>query len=485
MIIKQFLDLIERIGEFETDKMKLYLRDRCSLDEMVFITTDSRKIKKNSIFIAIKGKNVNGHDYINESFDKGAILSIIEDAGDYNGLCIKVDHVVQFINKMASYLYKQYAGFTIAITGSNGKTTTKEWIKRLLSTFINQESIFANSENMNTEIGLPLCILNDLTTQKKYSVIEMGMSKKGDIEYLVDTYKPDFPVILNIGTAHIGNTGSLDNTFREKVKLMKHHSNDEPFCLNCSDSLLRQYLKKCQKQKPILFGQINDEIEDFSGVFLENYRHYFQGQQFYTSFKLAIRCQGKNEQLENRLNGLFHKGQLLNVCAALAVVSSLGYAVDSLPDLSRVIGSIKDRFEPVFIRNHLFIKDCYNSSLESLRYALELLKKLKEDKKFKKIICVLGSIAETGPFEAEIHEKIGHFLNENRVDNVFLYTKDSGIKQIQKKYKGKVLSFSDVTALSMEIKQRIQTKQNTVFLFKASRSIQLEEVFDHVMDVIN
>ncbi|MDN5359345.1 MAG: UDP-N-acetylmuramoyl-tripeptide--D-alanyl-D-alanine ligase [Thermotogaceae bacterium] len=483
--IRQFLDLLKDNGEFEIEKLTLFFENRCSLEDTLFFTSDSRKVKNNSIFVAIKGKRVDGHDYVNQSFQNGALVAIVEDSNAYEGLCIKVDSVVQFLNNLASILYSKYAGYTIAVTGSNGKTTTKEWIKKLLSLFLTKQSIFANRGNMNTEIGLPLCILNEMDERKQLSVIEMGMSKKGDIEYLVDTYKPNYPVILNIGTAHIGNTGSLENTFHEKIKLLKYHSFEEPLCLNCSDSFLKKFLEKNKSKKTILFGYFKDKKVGFTGVYLKQHQHCIQNHEFFTDVKLILTQQKKETEIEARLQGFFHQGQLLNLCAALAVVSSLGYEVSQITNLSAFVRPVKDRFEPVFVGNHLFIKDCYNFSLESLSYALDLLKNLKTKNSFKRTYCVLGSIAEAGSFDSEIYDKVGILLNENQIDVVLLYTKDPGIKGIQRTYKGTILIFDNISLLSKEINHQKQAENKSIFLFKASRSIQLEEVFDHVMDVIN
>ena len=173
------------------------------------------------------------------------------------------------------------------------------------------------------------------------------------------------------------------------------------------------------------------------------------------------------------------------MCAALAVVSSLGCEVSALTNLSGFVRTVKERFEPVFVGNHLFIKDCYNSSLESLSYALTLLKNLKNINAFSKTYCVLGSIAEAGSFDSEIYDQVGILLNENQIDTVLLYTKEAGIKDIQRTYKGKILFFDNISSLSKEINYQKQIENKSIFLFKASRSIQLEEVYDHVMDVID
>ena len=486
MFIEQFLILLKVIGEFEVEKLRISLEKVSSMQQPLFFTTDSRKIKENSVFVAIKGNNVNGHDFINVAFENGAILSIIEETGDYNGLCIKTKNSIEFINKMASSLFSDYSGYTIAITGSNGKTTTKEWVKNMLLNFQKKGSLFSNVGNMNTEIGLPLCILNNLTEQKSTSVIEMGMSNEGDIEFLVDTYKPDFPVILNIGTAHIGNTGSLENTYKEKLKILKYHINGDHFCINCSDPFLKRYLENhLTSKEPVLFGDIEDKKVGFYGVYLNKYDYSYQGQSFKTEIKMTLTDATGDKKLFRSLDGILHKGQILNLCASLAIVSSLGFDIESLSELNDYVKVVKDRFEPVFKGEHLFFKDCYNSSLESLGYALDILKQLKEDKKFEHAICVLGAISETGTYQDQIHKKIGEMLELNKIDAVYLFTKEQSIKQIEKTYKGKIYMSNNKEKIVSEIIGCIRAEKKSLFLFKASRSIQLEEVYDHVMDAVD
>ena len=485
MSIREFLDLLKMVGGFDTEKIMLFFEQAGSLEDSLFFTSDSRNVKKNAVFIAIKGERVDGHAYVNQSFQNGALLAIIEDPGPYEGLCLKVESVVRLINQLASYIYLKNSGYTIAVTGSNGKTTTKEWIKNLLIFFESSPSVFANSGNMNTEIGLPLCILNDMTEPKKRSVIEMGMSEMGDIDFLVDTYKPDFPVILNIGTAHIGNTGSLENTFKEKIKLLKHHAVGQPFSLNVSDPFLKRFYKQNQLKTPIFFGLSKDKLKGFSGVYLNGFRYRIENKSFLTDIKLLITSHQKESEMAITLKGFFHQGLLLNLCASLAVVQSLAYDIESIHDFTRVFKTVKDRFETEFVDSHLFIKDCYNSSLESLGHALELLKHIKNEQSFSKAYCILGSVAETGDFNSEIHEKIGKRLNDSPIDTVFLYIKDHSIRKIQKTYKGHVVLFDDIHTLAKAINRQRQKDKKAVFLFKASRSIQLEEVFNHVMDAVS
>ena len=482
----KFLELLTKIGDYEKELLNISIKHRCLDDKPLFFTSDSRKVKENSVYIAIKGLNENGHDYVNESFQKGAIISVIEEFGDFEGPCIKVDSTIDFINELASMHYRDCSPYTIAITGSNGKTTTKEWVRNLLGEFIPNSTIFSNVGNMNTEIGLPLCILNDMNESIAFSILEMGMSERGDIGYLVDKYKPDFPVILNIGSAHIGNTGSLENTLLAKAEIFKSRKENGLYAINSSDLLLREYAQKHMSLKSaVLFGKAEDAIEGTTGVFLKGFEYAFEEEIHSTSLKLLVKGVSGEKEMKIKLNWLLHEGQILNLCAALAILHGLGKDLFSIQDFNSLINPIHERFEIVYKLNHLIIKDCYNSSLESLGFALEVLKSLKKSGDYEKLCCILGSIAETGNYNTQTHEKLGDMLNQATVETAYLYTKDDDIVRLKKVYKGEVYLSNNIDDIGKMIINEMRTQKKGLFLFKASRSIKLEEVYDYVMDAVD
>jgi UDP-N-acetylmuramoyl-tripeptide--D-alanyl-D-alanine ligase len=488
--IKKFLTLLKSTGEYEEQKILSALGNFVDENKDLYFTTDSRDVRDNSVFIAIKGANTDGHKYINDCFLNGAVISIIEDYGNYDGFCIKTDSCIDFINKIASNYYSELDLFTIAITGSNGKTSTKEWISTLLTTYYSEDKIFCNPGNMNSEIGLPVSMLNGLDEHKEISIIEMGMSEEGDIKYLKETYHPDFSLLLNVGTAHIGNTGSLEKTFSEKKNIF---SKNKPGCTNISDKIIYKQLHTIYSEikKMYFFGLYKDIDKYHSGVYLKGYRYIDDNELneksldlINTEFTVLVNNTEKNISFEKtlKINGIYHKGFLLNLCASFSVIYALQKNLLFLDKIEELISPVKGRFFFTEINNNILIKDYYNSSIESLEYALETIKKLSENFFYGEIICVLGSIAETGYHSREIHENIGTQLNKYNVDEVLLYTKNKEIEWVSKKFNNKKLYSDKSRILANQITERLKQKKNCIYLFKASRSIQLEEVYEIVLE---
>jgi len=166
------------------------------------ISINSKKIKKDDIFIAIKGLNFDGHDYINEAFKNGAIAAIISDEGKNSSKTILVNDSRKSLADIASLILKKFNPFVIGVTGSNGKTTTKEIIKSILDSNYGQNKILATRGNYNNDIGLPLTIFN-LNSSYTHIVLEMGMNHPNEISYLANIAPPNLAVITNIGEAHI------------------------------------------------------------------------------------------------------------------------------------------------------------------------------------------------------------------------------------------------------------------------------------------
>jgi len=481
--ISKFIDLLQSTGEYETKKISTALNGIVKRDKELHFTTDSRDIRENSVFIAIKGENTNGHNFVNDCFAKGAVISIVEEYGDFNGFCIKTENCIAFINAMASAYYSEIKPYTIALTGSNGKTSTKEWINSLLQCSFKKEELFCNPGNKNSEIGLPVGLLNGMNEKKKIAVLEMGMAKEGDINYLRNTYPPDFSIILNIGTAHIGNTGSLENTFLEKSQIIVK---GKPLLLNISDRLLSQHFNSLKQEKDIyLFGLYEDAPVSRTGIFLKDFRYTLSNDNHYTTIvSIVIQNPEKGITFEKnlRIKGIYHRGFLLNLCAAFTTVYAIQNNLAFLEKIPDVISPVKGRFTFKEINHNLIIDDFYNSSIESLEFALETIHKLIENTHYGEVICILGSIAETGIYSKQIHEKIGSLLEQYKINEVIMYTKNKDIELLSKHFNRQKFYSDNRRIIASEIIRHIKQTEKGIYLFKASRSIQLEEVYENVLE---
>ncbi len=211
-----------RVDIAEVNLFINYLSDALNADNLSFVqgvTTDSRDIKENDLFLAIKGENFDGCDFIDEALSNGAVYAITESVHDSDNV-FTVDNVIDFIGKIC---YKWMAGFdgkTIAITGSNGKTTTKDLISHILSK--SGYNVSKTEGNFNTSIGVPLTIFSFSNDPSQIYVLELGANQVGDIDYLSSIVKPDIGIITNISGAHLEGFGSIENIRKEKKSIFNH-----------------------------------------------------------------------------------------------------------------------------------------------------------------------------------------------------------------------------------------------------------------------
>ena len=340
------------------------------------IKLDSRCLNKNDLFIAIN----NGYKYIDEALKKGCKVITDKDVNN----TIKVENSIIALGKIALYLREKYDKDIIAITGSNGKTTTKELIYSVLS---KKFQVLKNDKNKNNDIGLPETLL-DLNDKYDICVLELGMNHQGEIDYLGNICKPDYSVITNIGSSHIGNLGSIRNILKTKLEIIKHSGK----VLVNGDN---KYLNKVRNTNKV-------SIKEMSNI-----EYYIDRTEFdYNNTHFIFNIPGKH----------------LLIDVLFAIKLGLIYRVN--------INDIKDaiyEFQPIEGRMNIIrdkftiIDDSYNSNFESLSGSLELLK---NDDRFKYII--LGDMLELGKYSKMYHKKINKILKKINNKKVLLigeYTK--------------------------------------------------------------
>ena len=201
------------------------------------ISTDTRTLKKGDLFFAIKGKEHDGHDFSQIAEKKGACAIVCSEEIKTSLPILKVSDTLLALQNLASYYRGKIGAKVIAVTGSTGKTTTKSMIANILS---RKFKVFAANRNFNNEIGLPKSIL-ELDDSYDFAVLEMGMNHLGEIENLSKIAKPDIAIITNIGKAHIGNLGSIENVLRAKLEILKHLKPGGTVVLNSDDELLKNF----------------------------------------------------------------------------------------------------------------------------------------------------------------------------------------------------------------------------------------------------
>ncbi|KLO23118.1 hypothetical protein X275_04025 [Marinitoga sp. 1197] len=343
---------------------------------------DSRKIKKGDTFIAIKGEKNNGHDFVNNAFKKGAKTAIVEEKRNYIKDVILVDNVIDYINKKASILLKEKSKIRIGITGSNGKTTTKFFLYHLLSYGF---KVFTTEKNYNTEIGIPLNILNNFKNQP-VSILEMGLRKENDIEYLSKYYTPNIEIILNIGTSHIEFFKTRKKIAEEKLKIISYAEKPSLLFINGDEPLLN--IEYPEDIKVFRFG----ENKDNDGYLIDFEYLNWNTRVYYNIF---------GENLMLTLNGIWNKGQLMDALASLMV--SLYFEIPLDPFYISSFSLPEKRFELKKYGTSLIINDAYNASKESFLSGFESIKKMSIKKKK---ILLIGEVLEIGDKSYEYHIEI-------------------------------------------------------------------------------
>jgi murE/murF fusion protein len=425
------------------------------------IFTDSRIPKRSGLYIALKGANYDGYDFIPAATQAGALASITERI--FTGYpCIIVKNSKQTFLDIAKTYRKKFSLPVIAVTGSVGKTSTKEMIALALSA---SKSVYKTEGNFNNVIGVPKTLLG-INSSHTAAVIEIGMNHAGEISRLSKAVCPDICVITNIGYNHIEFFGSIDNILQAKLEILDGTSKNAPLLINGNDELLmtaKNYISR--NHKIITFG-ISDNNE-----FDYNASDILPSPQC-TKFRIT-----KEEKFISEIE-LFIPGyhNILNAVAAVAVADLLG----SDP---AVAGQMLDCYQPLPMRAHIerrgvntIIVDCYNASPSSMEASLKTLASMPV-KAGARRVAVLGDMLETGEHARELHERVGEMVVENGIDLLVCYGKDA--KYISQKA-DELGMHSGYSADKNVIKNflKFKLKPDDIILFKASRGMHLETLID-------
>ena len=424
------------------------------------VSTDTRKITPGSVFIAIKGERFDGHDYVKKAAELGAVAAITE--RPVEGVkCIIVDNTKKALLDLASYYRSRFSPILVGITGSVGKTTTKEMTALVLS---GKYLTLKTEGNFNNEIGLPHTIFN-LTSEHKAAVIEMGMSDFGEISALSLTARPSIAVITNIGYSHIENLGSREGILKAKLEILDGTTSDSPLILNGDDDMLSK-LKDEVNRDIVYYGIENSNVDvRATDIVMENGITTFTITFWGKTISAKINCVGMH-----------------NVLDALAAFC-VGIMAEIHP--TNIVESLS-QFVPSGLRQSIVKKgeqtiiiDCYNASPDSMRASLAVLSELKPMANGSRI-AVLGDMLELGSMSPKLHEAVGDYVAESKADILVCYGNDAKYIQARAQQRGFKNSryFDNKEEVVSYLKSII--KSNDLLLFKASRGMKLEEIIDEI-----
>ncbi len=432
------------------------------------ISTDSRTVAEGEIFIALKGSHFDGHHYALEALEKKAGGVVIEEdkIGDirWNGYrpksVIAVRDTLHALGDIARDRRQKYRTPVVALTGSNGKTTTKEMIAACIETHF---PILKTKGNLNNLIGLPLTLLN-LTEKERVVILEMGMNVPGEIRRLTEIAEPDVGLITNIQKAHLEGIGSLEKVKEEKGELFRKMRRNGTILVNQDDSQVVELANEFQGQK-ITFG-----IENPADVMGKEIR--IRGAEG-TSFTLIF----EGEVIEIVLP-LLGRHFVLNALSAVAVASLFGIEVEKVKEALENFQPFPMRMEIVHLgRGPILINDAYNANPRSMELALETIAEMKGKGR---AIAVLGDMLELGGFAEEAHRELGKKMRELSIDLLLALGEEapvlveSAIRHGLKSEKAIVVE-SHSEAVSI-LNQTIQ--EGDWILVKGSRRMAMEKIVE-------
>lgn len=422
---------------------------------------NTKEITNDDVYIGIKGEKFDGSKFYQEAFEngaKGAIINKVDglETKRVDGkFLIQVDDTIEAIAKLAKFKREQYSIPVIAVTGSVGKTSTKDIIYSVVS---QKYKTLKTQGNMNNHIGLPMTILK--LKDHEALVVEMGMNHFGEISKLTNIAKPTIAVITNVGTAHIGNLGSRENILKAKLEILEGLQKGGYLIINNDNDLLNKWQKENKEYNVITFG-----IENDSKYLARNIEYTTSG----SKYELI-----KNGEKEDKI-GVPVGGEafVYNSLAGICVGELLNIPIEKIKQGIQKFELSKMRLDVEKTQEgYTIINDCYNANYDSMKSAIEFLKNSEGKRK----IAVLGDMLELGEYSQELHKEVGKIVAQNKINILITVGKEA--KNIAKTAKENgvehVYCFNNNKDAIEKIKKILAV--DDVALVKASNSMNFKEI---------
>ena len=418
--------------------------------EFTNISIDTRTLKKNSLFIALKGENFNGNKFIQKAFSSGATAVLCSDKSyiDKNNI-IYVPSVRKALSKISSEIASDFQGKKILITGSNGKTSTTNIISKSLP------KCSSTIKNFNNEIGLPISIMS-VKKDSKYIVLEAGAGKKGDIEYLSRIVKPDIGIITNIGNSHLEKLKNIEGVFKVKSELIKNIRKGGTLIVPNDINYLHRWKKMSKGIKvisvPKKFTAENVKISNDKKMM---------------TFDIIRNCKEiKKSKVISISSSLLGKHNVQNILVCHTCLNELGESNKKMLKSLKNISSTISRQKILSWRNKsTLIDDTYNANPDSVKRSIDVLSEFSGRK-----IFIFGDMLELGRFRKKLHVDIGSYAKNSKIDILITFGELS--KYASRGFQKKSYNFYNEDQLKEFIVNFI--KKNDIVLIKGSRGMKME-----------
>lgn len=437
--------------------------------EIESVSIDTRTIKKGETYFALKGEKADGSIYCKQAIENGATICFVQkniftpeelkEIGKKATIII-VENTENTLVELAKIKRKQYQIPVIAITGSVGKTSTKDVIAEVMA---QKYKVHKTQGNQNNRIGVPLTIMS--LKDHQALVIEMGMNHQGEISELTQIAKPTICVISNIGTSHIGNLGSRENILKAKLEILEGNPKAKVIINNDNDLLHKWYKGNKEKYNITTYGIKNQSNFNAQNIILDQ-----NGSEFICNINK------KDEKIRVPVGG---EHFVLNSLCAIAVGNCLSVKTTDIIEGIEGFELTKKRMDIKELKNGVkIINDAYNASFESMKATLNYLSKFNENRK----IAVLGDMFELGDFSKELHEKVGNEVVKNNIDILICNGENSKYiisKAEEKGMKEENIYYFENREEILELLEKI-AKKGDVILFKASNGMKFFELANRI-----
>lgn len=423
-------------------------------DEINFFSQDSRQMTNGGMYIPLKGERFDGHNFIESAFQTGAQAIISEKDVNYEDkIVIKVKDTHQALKDMASYLRNHRPVKVVGVTGSVGKTSTRDMVYSVVK---QKYKTLKTEGNYNNEIGLPLTILR--YHDEEVLVLEMGMNHLQEMSRLSMIARPDIACITNVGTAHIGELGSRENILKAKLEIINGMKEGSTLIINQDNDMLQTV--ELPHLNVVRVGKGKEASIQASHIVLEETKSSFE-----------VEYQGKKEIIEVPVQG---EHNISNALIAIAVGIELNISLEDIKKGIQEFKLTKNRMD-ILEKNHKTVIDgTYNASVDSMKSSIDVLANYKKRK-----VAILADMLELGDYSQQLHEEVGSYVASKGIDILVCVGKEA--KYIYQKARE---SMKDVYYFesNQEVIDRLDEllKEDDVILVKGSHSMNLKEVVEKI-----
>lgn len=432
------------------------------------ISIDSRKTEAGSLFFALKGERADGHDFIKDAVKKGCTAVVFNEdvdlsfAGELKGSAafIKVGDAQKALQELAAWYLSLFSLHKIGVTGSTGKTTTKEMLYRILS---EKYKVICNKGNYNNLIGLPLSIFQ-VDEETEAAVFEMGMDRLGEIDRLSEIVKPHIAIITNIGFSHLASLGSRGNIMKAKTEICSHLGKGDVLVINADNEMLSGFVRKGDYEVVTVGGRSSSDVHIDS---IKN-----MGEKG-ISFQLGI--SGKHEIFHISAPGVHNS---INAGLAVAAAHRLGIDIKQAARGLEKFAAADKRLNIITKDGVKIIDDTYNASPDSMEAAIDVLASTKSVRK----IAIFGDMFELGEEEEKYHLMVGEYASQKGINVVISVGKNAEyISKAARERGTDAFHFTDKEMLVSVMSQWI--RKGDAILIKGSRGMAMEEVVKQLKEI--